>query len=149
MDWKQEAAEKLLQYEVRRQSLENIPAEIRRLEQDYSALRASTPDFVPDYLLTHDKGSRREDAMLTNIVRREELARQLESARAWVALVDKGLAVLDERDRLVLDKFFLHKQKRACEELCDLLDRERAQVYRLRDKALKRFTLALYGGVES
>ena len=78
MDWKQEAAEKLLQYEVRRQSLENIPAEIKRLEQDYSALRASVPDSMP----ARGGGSRREDAMLTNIVRREELARQLESARA-------------------------------------------------------------------
>ena len=41
MDWRQEAAEKLLQYEVRRQALESIPAEIRRLELDYTGLRAS------------------------------------------------------------------------------------------------------------
>ena len=145
MDWKQEAADKLMQYEVRRQALENIPAEIKRLEQDYRSLRSSVPDAIP----SHDGGSRREDAMLSNIVRREELARQLESARAWVALADGGLAALDEEDRLVLDRFYVHRRKGACERLCEELDREKAQVYRRRDRALRRFTLALYGGLES
>lgn len=145
MDWKQEAAEKLLQYEVRRQALESIPAEIKRLELDYSGLRASAPDSIP----SSGAGSRREDAMLTNIVRREELARQLDSARAWVALTEGGLSALDEEDKLVLDRFYIHRHKGACERLCEELDREKAQVYRRRDKALRRFTLALYGGLES
>ena len=145
MDWKQEAADKLMQYEARRQSLENIPAEIRRLELDYTSLRSSTAAAMP----SHGNGSRREDAMLTNIVRREELARQLESARAWVALTDGGLSALDEEDKLVLDRFFVHRRKGACEQLCEELDREKAQVYRRRDRALRRFTLALYGGLES
>ena len=87
--------------------------------------------------------------MLTNIVRREELSRQLESARAWVAMADNGLAALDEEDRLVLDRFYVHRHKGACERLCEELDREKAQVYRRRDRALRRFTLALYGGLES
>ncbi len=145
MDWKQEAAEKLLEYEARRQSLESIPAEIKRLELDYTALRSTVPDAIP----SHGAGSRREDAMLTNIVRREELTRQLESSRAWVALAENGLAALDEEDRLVLDRFYIHRHKGACERLCEELDREKAQVYRRRDRALKRFTLALYGGLES
>lgn len=145
MDWKQEAAEKLMQYEARRQALENIPMEIHRLELEYTGLRSSVPDAIP----THGNGSRREDAMLTNIVRREELARQLESARAWVALTDGGLAVLNEEDRLVLDHFYIHRHKGACETLQELLDREKAQIYRRRDRALRRFTMALYGGLES
>ena len=145
MDWKQEAADKLLQYEARRQSLENIPAEIKRLELDYAGLRSSVTDAIP----ARGSGSRREDAMLTNIVRREELSRQLESARAWVAMADSGLAALDEEDRLVLDRFYVHRHKGACERLCEELDREKAQVYRRRDRALRRFTLALYGGLES
>ena len=145
MDWRQEAAEKLSQYEARRQSLESIPAEIRRLELDYTSLRSSAADAIP----SHGNGSRREDAMLTNIVRREELARQLESARAWVALTDGGLAALNEEDRLVLDRFYVHRRKGACEQLCEELDREKAQVYRRRERALRRFTLALYGALES
>ena len=145
MDWKQEAAEKLLQYEARRQSLENIPAEIHRLEIDYASLRSSVPESIP----AHGCGSRREDAMLSNIVRREELARQLESNKAWIDLTDSGLSALDEEDRLVLDRFYIHRHKGACERLREELDREKAQVYRRRDRALRRFTLALYGGLES
>ena len=145
MDWKQEAMDKLTQYEARRRSLEAIPEEIRRLELDYTALRATSADAIP----AHGNGSRREDAMLSNIVRREELARQLESARLWVALADEGLDALDEEERLVLDRFFIHRHKGAAERLMEELDREKAQVYRRRDKALRHFTLALYGGLES
>lgn len=145
MDWKKEAAEKLMEYEARRKALESIPQEIHRLELDYTGLRSSSADTIP----AHGSGSRREDAMLSNIVRREELARQLESARQWVALTDGGLATLDGEDRLVLDKFFIHRHKGACEELCEDLDREKAQVYRRRDRALRKFTLALYGVTES
>lgn len=146
MDWKKEAAEKLMEYEARRRAIESIPQEIRALELDYEALRATDPEAVPG------RGSgenRREDAMLSNIVRREELHRQLELARAWVALADGGLAALEEEDRLVLDRFFVHRHKGACERLCEELDREKAQVYRRRDRALRRFTLALYGATES
>ena len=145
MDWKQEATEKLREYEVRRKALENIPEEIKRLELEYTSIRSSMANSMP----RSGQGSRREDAMLSNIVRREELARQLESARAWVALADGGLSALDEDDRLVLDRFYIHRHKGACERLCEELDREKAQVYRRRDKALRRFTLALYGGLES
>ncbi len=145
MDWKQEAAEKLTQYEARRQALDSIPREIKRLELDYMGLRSSAADAIP----ASGGGSRREDAMLSNIVRREELARQLESSRAWVALAEGGLEALDDEERLVLDRFYIHRHKGAAERLCEELDREKAQVYRRRDKALRHFTIALYGGVES
>ena len=145
MNWKKEAIEKLLEYGVRRQALENIPEEIRRLELDYRTMRSTVSNSIP----AHGDGSPREDAMLTNIVRREELSRQLESARIWVDMTDRALAALDEEDRQVLGGFYIHRRKGAVERLCEELDREPAQIYRRRDRALRHFTLALYGGIES
>ena len=146
MDWKQEAETKLLQYVARQQALTSIPEEIARLELDYNGLRASSPG---DVHVTGGSEDRREDAMLSNIVRRQELRRQLESAQRWIALTDGGLSALNDEERLVLDRFYIHRRKGACEQLCEELDREKAQVYRRREKALRRFTLALYGGLES
>lgn len=145
MDWKYEAREKLMDYEAKRQALENIPTEIRRLELEYGSIRSGMRDSTP----VHGGGSRQEDAMLTNIVRREELARQLENSRGWVELVEKALSILDERERMVLDRLYIHRQRGAVQRLAEEFCIEKSSVYRQRDKALRHFALALYGGLES
>lgn len=140
MDWKSEAEEKLRLYEVRRTSLEAIPCEIKRLEEEYTSIRRGR-------LGGPARGGNRspEDAMLTNIVRREELWSQLHNAQAWCALVEKGLAALSETDRLLLDRFYIHPEKDAASRLCEELDlQELSSVYRRRRRALQRFTRALY-----
>ena len=136
MDWKSEAVDKLEQYDARRRAMASIPEEIRRLEIENVSIRSGVRSAVP----VHGGGSRREDAMLTNIVRREELARQLESVRTWVALVDRGLGALSEEDRLVLDRFYIHRTRGHVERLIDELGVEAKMVYRRKDRALRRFT---------
>lgn len=87
--------------------------------------------------------------MLSNIVHRDELKRRLKEANLWVAQVDKALAVLDDEERLVLDKFYIHRAKGNVGELCERLNLEKTAVYDRRDKALRRVTIALYGVTES
>ena len=145
MDWKQEAVDKLQQYEARQQALDSIPEEIKRLEIENVSIRSAVSNAVP----ARGSGSKREDAMLSNIVRREELARQLESTQAWVRLVDRGLSALDDEERLVLDRFYIHRYRGHVERLIDELGVEAKMVYRRKDRALRRFTMALYGGLES
>ena len=47
MNWEIEAVDKLKGYEARKRALENIPLEIRRLEDAYSAIRSATTDATP------------------------------------------------------------------------------------------------------
>lgn len=145
MDWKHEAVDKLEQYDARQRALDSIPEEIRRLELESVSIRSGVRSAVP----VHGAGSRREDAMLSNIVQREELVRQLESTKAWVALVDRGLGALDDEERLVLDRFYIHRTRGHVERLIGELGVEAKMVYRRKDKALRRFTVAMYGSVES
>lgn len=142
MDWKQEAIDKLRDYEAHKKALDNIPLELERLGAAYTGIRAARVDGTPR---AGSSGNRREDAMLSNIVHRDELKRRLKEARLWVAQVDKALSVLDDEERLVLDRFYIHRAKGAIEDLCGRLHVEQATVYRKRDSALRRFTLALYG----
>ena len=141
MNWKREAIDKLKNYEAHREALENIPKEIKRLESAYAGIRSATTDGTP----VSGGGNTREDSMLSNIVHRDELKRRLKEARLWVAQVDKALAVLDDEERLVLDRFYIHRAKGNVGELCERLNVEQATVYRKRDSALRRFTIALYG----
>ena len=143
MVWEVEAVEKLSQYGACKTAVEIIPAEIRRLELEYGAIRSSAADRIPGG--KSDRGTR-EDKLLSNIVRREELARQLEITKEWCAIVERGLETLNERDKLVLDRFYLHPQKGAAGRLCEeLLLMEESSVFRIRRKALRRFTQAVYG----
>lgn len=136
---------KLRGYEARQQALENIPAELARLESTFVSVRSARTDGTP----VQGGGSGREDAMLSNIVHRQELERTLEQARLWVAVVDRALAVLDDEERLVLDRFYIHRGKGNVQRLCDELRLEQSSVYRRRDSALRHFTLALYGITEN
>ena len=66
-----------------------------------------------------------------------------------MAQVDKALSVLDDEERLVLDRFYIHRTKDSVGELCDRLNLEKTAVYDRREKALRHFTIALYGITES
>lgn len=145
MNWKREAADKLKNYEAHKQALECLPKEIKRLESVYTGIRSATTDGTP----ISGGGNTREDSMLSNIVHRDELKRRLKEARLWVAQVDKALAVLDDEERLVLNRFYIHRAKGAVEALCESLNLEKSAVYDRRDKALRHFTLALYGVTET
>lgn len=145
MNWKREAIDKLKNYEAHREALENIPKEIKRLESAYAGIRSAATDGTP----VSGGGSTREDSMLSNIVHRDELKRRLREARLWVAQVDKALAVLDNEERLVLDRFYIHRTQDSVGGLCDRLSLEKTAVYDRREKALRHFTIALYGITES
>lgn len=73
----------------------------------------------------------------------------MKEACLWVSQVDKALAILSDEERLVLDRFYLHPIKGAIEDLCERMNIEKATVYRRRDDALRRFTIALYGATDT
>ena len=145
MNWKFEAIEKLKEYTARKNAITSIPEEIKRLEEDAQRIKAASTDATP----VQGGGSAREDMLLDNIVHREELQLRLSDALRWVDIVDAGLAVLSDEDRLVLDRFYIHPMRGNVDRLCDDLAIEKAAVYKRKEKALRRFTVALYGLTES
>ncbi len=144
MDWKREAIDKLKNYAAHREALENIPKELQRLESVYTGIRSTAGRAT-----VSGGGGSREDALLSNIVHRDELKRRLKEARLWVTTVDKALAVLDDTECLMLERFYIRRSKGSIDDLCEQLNVEKATVYRRRDAALRRFTIALYGVADS
>ena len=145
MNWKQEAIEKLEQYDARKQSLRSIPTEIARLESVAQRIRTAQTDGIA----VKSSGGGREDMLLNNIIQREELNWSLEQAQQWVGLVDSGLSVLDDEERLILDRFYIRNEKGAADRLAGDLAMDVKTVYRRKDAALRRFTIALWGCVEN
>lgn len=137
--------EKLRRYEAMRQALRNIPEEIDRLKADACALRGATTDTTP----VKGGGSRREEALINNLVERQELEWTLQQVQRWLCTADRGLAALTPDERLVLQRLYLYPERGALERLCSELGVEQSSIYRKRDQALHRFTVAMYGFLDT
>ena len=141
MNWRGEAVEKLRKYDAMCRSLQNIPLEVKRLEVDARAIRGARTDGTP----VKGGGSGREDALINNIAHRQELTWALEQAKYWVDITRRGLETLTPEEKLVLQRFYLTPEQGSVQRLCMELGVEQSSIYRKRDKALRKFALALYG----
>lgn len=145
MNWREEAAEKLRRYSAMEKAVKNISQEISRLQLESTALRSPRLDGLG----VRGGGGDREDALLNNIVRRQELKRTHRGAKLWVGMTARALEALTEEERLILSSLYIYPVRGALDDLCEKLQVEKSSIYRKRDKALERFTLALYGELEN
>ena len=145
MKWKNEAMEKLRRYDAMRMALHNIPKEINRLRYEAQKIRRLDMEMTP----VRGSGNGHEDVLLDNITHRQELEWSLKQVKQWLAHTERGLLALSEEERLILQRLYLYPEKGAVERLCTELGVEQSSIYRKRDQALERFTLAMYGFVET
>ncbi len=143
MNWKYESMEELREYEAKRMAVESIPEEIQQLRAQMVKLGGSG-NSTP----VKGGGSPWEDRQINLIVKMEKLKSSLSYAKEWVAKVEKGLFVLTDEERLILDRFYINPAKGNVDRLCGELCLEKSTVYERKDKALRRYTLARYGCME-
>lgn len=144
MNWQKMSIDRLKEYEARQSALILIPEQIRTLEMNLSAIRAARTDGTP----VKESGNKREDALINNIVKRQELEQNLKIAEREAEITAQGLATLTPEERKVLYKFYINRPRRHVEELCEELNFEKTRVYEIKDIALRKFTRAVYGVVE-
>ena len=87
--------------------------------------------------------------MLNNIVKRQELQWSLDQARLWMQNVTEALDALEPEEKGILQQLYISHEVGAMERLCEKLCLEKSSIYRKRDSALRKFTLAMYGATES
>lgn len=144
--WKWKAIDRLKDYSLQQAALQNIPEEISRLESEMYSIKSATADGNP----VKGGGNSREDRLLSNIVRREELGMMLERAKKSVSIVDRGLAVLSQGERHILETMYITRVSGYKEKLMDeYCLAEESSLYKKANKALMRFTIAMYGATES
>ena len=145
MDWKPAAIERLKDYDARKTSAQLLGEQLYALEMQYTAIRAATTDVEP---VRGGDGNRREDALLSNIVLREELKNNKQFVTREVEITEKGLSTLSKEERSILEAFYMRRPYNHVARLCDELCVEKSELYRRKNAALKKFTIACYGVVE-
>lgn len=144
--WKYKAIDKLKDYSAQKAALQNLPEEIARLESEAYSIKSATGDGTP----VKGGGSGREDRLLSNIVKREEHKAMLHRATLAVRQVERGLNVLTGEERHLLDVMYIINEKGRADRLMEELGlAEESSLYKRVNKALLRFTIAMYGATEN
>ena len=144
--WKYKAIDKLKDYSAQKVSLQNLPEEIARLESEACSIKSATADGTP----VKGGGSGREDRLLSNIVKREEHKAMLQRAKLAVGMVDRGLDVLSQEERHILDIMYIIREKGYVDRLMAEFNlQEESSLYKRANKALLHFTIAMYGATEN
>ena len=141
MRWSNCAIEDLKKYEGMKSSLGNVAERISILNGNFIAIKGQRTDRTP----TRGGGTHWEDFLLNNIVERERLSLLLESNHKLVTIMDRGLSALNKEEHRVLELFFIYKQRDHIERLCQELSLEKSQIYRIKEQALYKFTMYMYG----
>lgn len=144
MKWTECAITDLKKYRAMNESLTNIPEKIQILKIRFESVKSGSSDSTP----VQGGGSRAEDALLDNIVERERLKLLYHADRRLVRLIERGLAKLSEEERLVIDLFYIDRPRNHLDELTKRLGCEQAQIYRIKNTALYKFTVTMYGITE-
>jgi hypothetical protein len=144
MNWMQEAQLDLRELEGRKLGLENMREHYKALCEDAAAVRGAALDHVP----RRGGGTHHEERMLNNMVKRDLLKQRMQSTQRIIKLTERACGALAGHEQRVLELFYIRRQAGHIDRLCEELHVEQAQVYRIRNAALKKFTLAMYGAGE-
>ena len=143
MNWKYESMEELREYEAKRTAVETLPEEMCQIKAQMVKLGGSSSSTP-----VKGGGSQWEDRQINLIVKLDKLGTALGLAKDWVSRVERGLSVLNDEERLILDRFYINPAKGNVDRLCGDLHLEKTAVYCRKDAALRKYTLARYGCME-
>ena len=135
MDWKICAVDDLRRYNLMKIGILNSKDKLRTMEKAALAARQSFEE-KPKHL---------DSKLVDLIVETERLRSNIHTAQNLVTLVDRGLGALSEGERSVLEKFYIDDCTRTTRSLREHFGYSQRSIYRIRDRALRKFTLAMYG----
>ena len=89
-----------------------------------------------------------EERLINAICSRDTLKLNLALVKWQVKQMDRGLSVLTDQQRRILEVKTMRRESGAAERLCDELHISRAELYRREDEAMARYAICRYGVTE-
>ena len=145
MNWLSESISDLRLYGQRKRFLENVDSQLIWLENDFTALKGCATDSEA----VEGGASRSEDHLLNNIIKRDKLRQNKELAEKFVQTIERTLYLLPRQQQEILAEFFIDRSKGHIERLMEKYHVEQSMVYKLKNEALRNFTLVRSGYIET
>lgn len=145
MDYIREAIEYLKSYKDTQMSIINLREEITKLDAELKGSAITYTDMPGGGGIIPA-----DDIMLNKIYRKSQAEKQLKESAATIRRIDRILKDLNsdnnEKHGDMLRKSFIARlSNKDIDELADEFGYSRRQFYRVREKALKRFAIQLFG----
>ncbi len=144
MNWKKEAVNLLKEYPQRKDSLQSLKQRHAMLERELRELNEHSGKPPVKGELTAA-----QEQLLSSTTEQKQLLLNYQLAKLQLQWIEKGLSALDEDERMVLEGFYLIGGPCVKSDLMDALCIERTALYQLKDRALRKFTMSMYGLLES
>ena len=144
MNWKQEAKNELRVYPNLRASLGNTAERIAMIDAQMTSIKSASAGTTP----VQGGGNKNEDRILDLIVQKERLQLTRDTNVIRLQLIENGLAALTETERDIVVTFAENRSGVAVDLLRNCTGYEQAQIYRIYNEALYRYTIAEYGIIE-
>ena len=141
MNWVTVAKDRLCNYSTKKTSMVNLVDEIKELEYRRRSIRSSTSDGSP----VAGGTNKREDMLVNTMVTEGEMKENLRIVSRWLRRVERGLAELTDEEKTILERFYIYPEKGAAERLATDLGIDVKTVYARKDRALAKFTIAMFG----
>jgi len=86
---------------------------------------------------------------LSQFDKSEELCDKLRQTERMVFCIETALAMLTDEERYIIDKMFIRAEDEptTVDELCEQCICEKSSIYRIRKRALDKFTMSVYGDI--
>ena len=140
--WERLAVDSLRSIELKRQSFENVQERLTKLKLELSGLKGTAASLAPAVGGELNKEEvRRTDC----IALQRELTISYKQLKNDIDSFDRAWDGMEENERLVLSRFFIERTRDYIDRLCDDLNYEKSKVYQIKDEALYKFTMQMYG----
>lgn len=127
-------------------AMQALQSRIDFLEDELTACRVSSYDSIRE---EDARTSDMEDRRLAILARLDEVRSRFRALHEQMEQIERGYSVLTPYQRDVLDTFFATEERYCADKLCERYYKERSQIYRDRKKAIQRFSLAVFGCMET
>ena len=91
------------------------------------------------------KGKRTDTNIINALVEASRLRRNIATTEHLTKLVERGLTSLSDEEKRVIERFYMSSTPLPIRTLSEELGYEPRTLYRIRDRALEKFTIAMYG----
>ena len=143
MEYKLLSKKKLREFNKIKSSIFNLEERIKLLKEILNALKKD------ENKLNINKNNIKNEKHSTVISEIEDLTQILTYRKYEVRRIERAIRALPKEHQLILDKFYINYETNYLNFLMSELGYERRSIYYHRDKALKDFTLAMYGIIDA
>lgn len=140
--WQRLTIELLREINIKRKALSNIQERLSYLKDEMERVKGPVLNTTP---VQGGALNKEEERRLNNIALRAEMTLNAKELEREIENFDKAWQCLTELERIVLTVFFVEQQRDCVKRLSDQLGCEKSKIYYLRNDALYKMTLFLYG----